>query len=287
MQRVARQMSPNQPVMTFEIPPLAFDDLPQADVPALATYYLEAIQSVQPHGPYQLGGYSAGGIFAYEVAQRLQAQGEIVSFLAIIDMPAPNPAWEYWARLCHFLASLLGLSASQEEKAYLFGRDWWSRATYFAVRGFKVWLWQYGRYLQHIWQMPLKQKWVRLKQKLSGAKQPAPPKKRPPFRDMDASALTDPRARALFELYDRASRNYLASPYDGPITLLRCPLGYGRKEIRSPYPHYGWAKLTRQLDTHVIQADGHLALMQEPAVARVGQLLQESLSRRLEIEKEV
>lgn len=277
--RVAQQMSPAQPVYSFQIPPLDFDNLPAAQVSQLATYYLDAIQSVQPHGPYYLGGYSAGGIFTYEIAQQLRGQGETVSFLAVIDMPAPNPLFEYWWRLCHFMASLLGLPAGREEKIYLFGRDCWSRVIYFWGRGLKVWLWRYGRYAQHVWQMPLPQKWLRLKQKLRRAKPEAVAGRRPVLRDMDPSSLTDPRARTLFDLYDRAARCYLPKPYDGPVTLLRCPLGYGRKELRSPTPDYGWAKLTTQLETHVVQADGHLALVQEPAVARVGQLLQDALTK--------
>lgn len=54
-------------------------------VEEMAAYYLAAIQTQQPHGPYFLGGWSAGGIIAFEIAQQLQKQGEKVGVLAIID----------------------------------------------------------------------------------------------------------------------------------------------------------------------------------------------------------
>src|SRR6185503_1889192 len=45
---------------------------------------------LQPQGPYQLGGWSAGGLIAYEMAQQLQQQGHAVSFLALIDSNLPE-----------------------------------------------------------------------------------------------------------------------------------------------------------------------------------------------------
>jgi len=286
MDRVARHMAAHQPIYTFETPLLDIDNLPPAEVETLATYYLEAVQTVQTHGPYHLGGYSAGGALAYEVAQQLRRQGEAVSFLAVIDMPAPSPAYRLWQHVCRSLALLLQLSVAWEERLYLFGRDLGNHVTYFAVRGIKVWLWRFGRLLERFWQMPLKQKWMRLHRFVRQENGAVSANGRPQRRDMDASTLEDPRARALFELYDRAVRKYLPQPYDGRLTLLRCPLGYGRKEIRSPYPHYGWQPLVRHLETHIINARGHLALLQEPAVATVGQTLQNALSESMKINKE-
>ena len=50
---------------------------------------LEEIRQVQPQGPYLLGGYSGGGITAYEMGQQLQAAGEDVAMIAMIDTPLP------------------------------------------------------------------------------------------------------------------------------------------------------------------------------------------------------
>ncbi|RFU43197.1 amino acid adenylation domain-containing protein [Actinomadura logoneensis] len=58
---------------------------PAEDVAAMAADYAALIRSVRPHGPYHLGGWSLGGLIAYETACRLQADGEEVGLLALID----------------------------------------------------------------------------------------------------------------------------------------------------------------------------------------------------------
>lgn len=47
---------------------------------------MEAIHSRQPHGPYAIAGYSYGSPVAYEIAKRLEAQGERVAFVGSFDM---------------------------------------------------------------------------------------------------------------------------------------------------------------------------------------------------------
>jgi acyl transferase domain-containing protein/thioesterase domain-containing protein len=56
----------------------------------LAVHYINEIRKVQPAGPYLLGGYSGGGIVAFEMARRLAGQGETISFLGFIDSYSPN-----------------------------------------------------------------------------------------------------------------------------------------------------------------------------------------------------
>jgi thioesterase domain-containing protein len=51
----------------------------------MAAHYIAAIQSVQPQGPYRLAGWCFGGLVAFEMAQQLQARGEQVSFLGLLD----------------------------------------------------------------------------------------------------------------------------------------------------------------------------------------------------------
>lgn len=52
--------------------------------------YLQALRKHQPHGPYHLGGWSAGGILAFAAAQELMAAGEDVATLLLIDSPDPS-----------------------------------------------------------------------------------------------------------------------------------------------------------------------------------------------------
>lgn len=52
--------------------------------------YLAEIRRLRPRGPYILGGWSSGGILAFESARRFMALEEIVSHLVLIDSPAPT-----------------------------------------------------------------------------------------------------------------------------------------------------------------------------------------------------
>lgn len=68
-------------------------------VEELAEHYLSEIRSVEPHGPYLLGGYSGGGVAAFEMARRLTQSGERVDFLGFIDSFSPNlPRRSAWSR---------------------------------------------------------------------------------------------------------------------------------------------------------------------------------------------
>ncbi|WNG27789.1 SDR family NAD(P)-dependent oxidoreductase [Cystobacter fuscus] len=58
---------------------------PLQGISAMAAYYAQIIQAVQPEGPYDLGGYSLGGLLAYEVTRQLQAQGKTVETIVMLD----------------------------------------------------------------------------------------------------------------------------------------------------------------------------------------------------------
>ena len=56
----------------------------------MVAYYLEQIRATQPHGPYNLLGWSLGGALAIEVAHRLEQAGERVSFVGLVDSLMPR-----------------------------------------------------------------------------------------------------------------------------------------------------------------------------------------------------
>jgi thioesterase domain-containing protein len=56
----------------------------------MASDYIEQIRSVQVSGPYHLLGWSSGGIVAHEMAVQLQAEGERVAALVIMDALPPD-----------------------------------------------------------------------------------------------------------------------------------------------------------------------------------------------------
>lgn len=51
----------------------------------IANHYIKEILNNDPVGPYALGGYSLGGLLAFEMARQLMAMGKQVSSLAILD----------------------------------------------------------------------------------------------------------------------------------------------------------------------------------------------------------
>src|SRR5438132_10198969 len=51
----------------------------------MAQFYLDAIKTLQPQGPYLLVGFSLGGLVTLEMAQRLSESGEKVALLAMLD----------------------------------------------------------------------------------------------------------------------------------------------------------------------------------------------------------
>lgn len=56
----------------------------------MATQYIAAVRILQPNGPYFLGGTSFGGAVAFEMAQQLNALGEKIALLALMDTPGPG-----------------------------------------------------------------------------------------------------------------------------------------------------------------------------------------------------
>jgi thioesterase domain-containing protein len=80
-----RELDIQRPIYGLQAPGVG-NDVPYAtSIEAMAGDYVNAVRSVQPHGPYHLLGWSFGGIVAYAMACRLQQIGEQVALLAIMD----------------------------------------------------------------------------------------------------------------------------------------------------------------------------------------------------------
>ncbi|NEQ80495.1 MAG: amino acid adenylation domain-containing protein, partial [Moorea sp. SIO2I5] len=86
---LARYLGNNQPFYGLQSPGLFGESEPLTRIEDMASCYIEALQTIQPVGPYYLGGWSLGGIIAWEMAQQLSAAGEDVALLALIDSYSP------------------------------------------------------------------------------------------------------------------------------------------------------------------------------------------------------
>jgi len=54
----------------------------------MAAHYVSEIRTVQPHGPYFLGGYCFGGILSFEMAQQLRKEGQEIALLVLLNPPS-------------------------------------------------------------------------------------------------------------------------------------------------------------------------------------------------------
>jgi acyl transferase domain-containing protein/thioesterase domain-containing protein/acyl carrier protein len=63
---------------------------PHDTIEEAARDYIAEMRQVQPHGPYMVGGFSGGGITAYEIAHQLETMGETVSLVVMLDTPLPQ-----------------------------------------------------------------------------------------------------------------------------------------------------------------------------------------------------
>jgi thioesterase domain-containing protein len=106
-QQLAANLGPERPF--YGIQAVGLDGLrpPHDNAEQMAEHYASAIRSVQPHGPYLLGGWSLGGNLAFEVARQLNQQGEPIGLLALFDSGAMPPDREPTEE--DFLPVIMGL----------------------------------------------------------------------------------------------------------------------------------------------------------------------------------
>lgn len=118
---LARLLGPDQPF--YGLQPLGIDGehQPHTSIEDMASAYIKALRLVQPQGPYFLGGWSFGGLVAFEMAQQLQRANHEVALLALLDTPAPIAANQpsFWDG-CKFLLSTVAVSVWPYILAYFY-----------------------------------------------------------------------------------------------------------------------------------------------------------------------
>ena len=87
---LARSLGRDQPFYVLQPQGMDTDDPVHDTVEAMATHYVRELRSVQATGPYLIGGHCAGASVAFEMARQLQADGERISLLALVDAEPPH-----------------------------------------------------------------------------------------------------------------------------------------------------------------------------------------------------
>jgi thioesterase domain-containing protein len=86
--QLAAELADRYQVYGIQAPALAEPASPGAETLAeLATRYLAEIRTVQPTGPYRIGGWSMGGLLTHEIVRQLEQRGERVELMILLDPP--------------------------------------------------------------------------------------------------------------------------------------------------------------------------------------------------------
>lgn len=241
---LALALGADQPVYGLQAVGLGAGERPLLCVKEMAAQYLTAVRTVQPHGPYLLGGWSFGVHVAYEMAQQLQGAGEQVALLALIDTPpaftmslddllhftvtAALPSiwpylFDYFQLLARRSSSSAGGADGQEVPSASLLRKWLG-----AANGRGAWL----------------AAWRHLPEAL--------------------------RIVRVMRANTQAQFDYTPQPYRGRLTLLRTGQAYGASGAS---PDLGWRALAQEnVEIHRVPGH-HLNLLRRPYVrALAGQL---------------
>ena len=109
---LARYLDPDQPVFGLQTQypeDLDGDEYSQQAVDRLATDYLEALRAVRPTGPYQFVGICRGAHIAYEMARRLEQEGQEVALLGILDTWVVENTYSIFFYLEHYAGRIVWL----------------------------------------------------------------------------------------------------------------------------------------------------------------------------------
>jgi oxalate---CoA ligase len=130
---LSQRLGLEQPFYGIQAQGLDGKQAPHSRIEDMAAHYIDVIRTLQPEGPYFIGGGSSGGVVAFEMAQQLAAQGQKVALLAMFDTYFPgelrylpnaglfrSKAYNLLQKVDRQLGHLMLLSP-REQLSYLFG----------------------------------------------------------------------------------------------------------------------------------------------------------------------
>lgn len=231
---------------------------PLKSIEEMAAHYIKAVRQVQPQGPYRLGGWSFGGLVAFEMAQQLQQAGQ-VSFLAILDTLAPVASNQP-----SFGDGLKFLFTTASSSIYPFLLDYWSlirqqvkpdlsyqpRTSKFSIPALEKII------TPRAWRSLLERATI---------KYLIPQETR--LRMLDE--LTIHRIMRIFYTNSRATLKYTPSAYPKAITLFRTKEALSKSDD----PTLGWNQIVASgVQVHLIPGN-HLTMLKKPHVEILAELL--------------
>ena len=237
---LANRCHADQPFFGIQSPGIDSSNVPFVGMDDMAEFYVDRMRTIQPHGPYYIGGYSFGGRVAFRMAQLLADEQEDVALLVMID------AWSRVGRqrvkLSRWLKSTRNRIAAMNRRE-LFG---------FVA----FWL---KRVIQEFAIFPLRNGFFAAVLALcQGLGRPLP-------RFLREPVLANRHIAA----------RYRAQPYQGDAVLLAAK----RTDWAHPNKHEGWRQLVKgKLDIRGIPGE-HMEIFQEPYVGTLAKELEYCLER--------
>ena len=90
LRHLATLVGADRPFYGLQARGLYGDEPPHESFEEMASAYIEEMRSIQPEGPYFVGGFSGGGLTAFEIAHQLRAAGQQVGLLLLLDSRLPQ-----------------------------------------------------------------------------------------------------------------------------------------------------------------------------------------------------
>ena len=87
---LARRLGSEQPFYGFQSRDFDKSAVTRRSIEAMASLYVATMLKHQPAGPYSMGGWSMGGVVAFEMARQLDSQGHKVASLILLDARIPT-----------------------------------------------------------------------------------------------------------------------------------------------------------------------------------------------------
>jgi acyl-CoA synthetase (AMP-forming)/AMP-acid ligase II/thioesterase domain-containing protein/acyl carrier protein len=255
---LARELGPSQPFYGLQAQGLDGLQPPLTRVVDMARCYIAELRSVQPSGPYRLVGYSSGGSVAFEMARQLEASGEQVVVLAVIDHALHTASYDQPEWSAEYASRVLG--------------NVWRNVPFWAQRTHQLGIRKAAataaanlklvtRALRPADRADHKAAWQAFRERTSIA-----------FSEY-LSQVADSRLR-LIETQHRAVRQYLPQPYSGSVTVLRAtrqPL------LCSHAPDLGWGNFVSGLVIVKEIPGNHQTILDQPYVVALADELRATL----------
>jgi thioesterase domain-containing protein/NAD(P)-dependent dehydrogenase (short-subunit alcohol dehydrogenase family) len=90
LRHLANLVGSDRPFYGLQARGLYGDEPPHETFEEMAEAYIAEMRQVQPEGPYYVGGFSGGGLTAFEIAHQLRAAGEEIGLLLLLDSRLPQ-----------------------------------------------------------------------------------------------------------------------------------------------------------------------------------------------------